>query len=184
MSERFSNKATFYDLFCYWISGFSLLGVILLYGCAFFPQHSKLLLGWLELSKWSYFVVVVLGYVSGHLANALSSLIVEQWLFHRALLKKKSPFAKAQQDISIPDSGILPPAKARAKVMIASFESMFGYNPTDDSRRELRLIAQKYLGGVPMSGMNYMAYYGLNRVLFVIRAGIHPGFSRSDGGIF
>lgn len=75
---------------------------------------------------------------------------------------------KELQYISQPDGVVQTSSKARAKVMIASFESVFGYKPSDDVRRELRLIAQKYLGGVPTRGMNYMAYYGLNRVLFVV----------------
>ena len=144
------------------------MGVLLLYWYAFYPHTCKLILGWMETSKWSYLVVVVLGYVLGHLANALSSLIVEHWLFFGPLHKIKSPFAKALRDATLPDSGIQSSSKTREKVMISSFEELFGYKPNKDSRRELRLIAQKYLGGIPPSGMNYMAYYGLNRVLFVV----------------
>lgn len=168
MSGQLSNKATFYDLFCYWISGFAFMGVLFLYWYAFYPDTCRLMSVWVESSKWSYFVVAVLGYVSGHLANALSSLVVEHWLFRGALLKIKNPFSKALRDAVSPDSVISHSAKTRARVMISSFEELFGYKPGEDSRRELRLIAQTYLGGIPPSGMNYMAYYGLNRVMFLL----------------
>ena len=84
------------------------------------------------------------------------------------LSKIKNPFSKALRDVVSTDSGISPSSKNRARVMVSLFEDLFGYKPDEDSRRELRLIAQTYLGGIPPIGMNYMAYYGLNRVMFVL----------------
>lgn len=166
MSSTLSNRATFYDLFCYWISGFAFLGVGLLYLYAFCQDRAQALFFWMEVSKWSYFVVVVIGYMAGHLANALSSLLVEQTFAKKQISRLKHPFSNVIDAIN-PAAEIPSSVREKAKEMHQAFEQIFGYKPCDDSRRELRLIAQTHFGGEPPSGMNYMAYYGLNRVLFV-----------------
>ncbi len=166
MSSTLSNRATFYDLFCYWVSGFAFLGVGLLYLYAFCPGKAQVLFSWMEASKWSYFVVVILGYIAGHLANALSSLLVEHTFARKHLSRMKHPFAGVI-DAMNPETEIPSSIRDKAKAMYETFEHIFGYRPCEDSRRELRLIAQARFGGEPPAGMNYMAYYGLNRVLFM-----------------
>ena len=166
MSSTLSNRATFYDLFCYWISGFAFLGVGLLYLYAFCQDMAKALFSRMGESNWSYFVVVIIGYMLGHLANAFSSLLVEHTFAERYISRMKHPFSSVIDAIN-PAAETPPSVRERAKCMHEAFEQIFGYRPCEDSRRELRLIAQTHFGGEPPSGMNYMAYYGLNRVLFV-----------------
>lgn len=159
MFNTIANRATFYDVIGYLVPGAIFLGVAWLYWYQFIDGES---------AKWAakhmlknVFVtslaIAAIGYVSGHLVNAVSSLLLEKWIF-------KKPFANAKKW----HERALEKNPARANAIQRNVDSEFHVTMADLTTFDMRIRMEEMMPNATITGFSFLSFYGMSRTLALL----------------
>lgn len=168
MLESLVARARFYDITGYWIPGNITLGIIWLYARVF---------GWVELSSkaisfvgdhWlasTILVFVVGGYAVGHLANAISKLLIEKIAFATAYKKNADWLSRIQERNG-----------DKEKEIMKRFGVKFNYTPTSyiAAGSVIQGWAEQNLPAPSMTTFRFLCFYGMNRTLAILTLAMIP----------
>ena len=159
MLNTLSSRATFYDVIGYLVPGVIFLGIGWLYWYQFIDDES---------AKWivkhmlkNVFVtslaIVAIGYVLGHLVNAVSSLLLEKCLF-------KKPFANAKKWYE----RALEKNPTRASAIQRNVDLEFHVAPADLTTFDMRIRMEEMMPNATITGFSFLSFYGMSRTLALL----------------
>jgi hypothetical protein len=160
MFNNLTSRATFYDVTGYLIPGILSIGIgwatCYIYGGRVVLDETVVVLGKMG-GVVTALILVAIGYVCGHLLNALSSAIYEKWLF-------KGFFAKAkdwQSRLSIN-------GKSREIRICSRAKMLYGVDVQDLQGFDLRIRAEEKMPQSFVTGFCFLSFYGMCRTLSFI----------------
>lgn len=158
MLNTLSSRATFYDVIGYLVPGIIALGI----GWLWLLMIDQCSARWIanEIMRHGFYsalCVIAIGYVVGHLVNALSSLLIEKHLF-------KTQFAKARQWYDRMRETY--PAKAR--VVVDNVKAELDLEVTELSAFDIRIRMEEKMPSATVTGFSFLSFYGMSRTLALL----------------
>ena len=160
MFNNLTSRATFYDVTGYLMPGILSIGI----GwatCYIYGGHVVLDETITVLSKMggvvTTLVLIAVGYVCGHLLNALSSAFYEKWLLKKYFIKAKDWQSR------LPRYG-----KSRESMISIRAKAIYGVDVDDLQSFDLRIRAEEKLAQSFVTGFCFLSFYGMCRTLSLI----------------
>lgn len=157
MFNNLTSRATFYDVTGYLIPGIIALGIG--WATCFIYVGNSFLNGTITtLSKLggvvTTLVIIAVGYVCGHLLNAISSALIERWW-----LKRRFVIAKDWQTrLSVKGS-------VREAIIRSRARAVFGVDIDELKSFDLRIRAEEKMPQSFVTGFCFLSFYGMCRTL-------------------
>jgi len=160
MFNNLTSRATFYDVTGYLMPGILSIGI----GwatCYIYGGRVVLYETITVLSKMggvvTTLVLIAVGYVCGHLLNALSSAFYEKWLLKNYFIKAKDWQSR------LPRYG-----KSRESMIAIRAKAIYGVDVDDLQSFDLRIRAEEKLPQSFVTGFCFLSFYGMCRTLSLI----------------
>ena len=159
MYNSLGVRATFYDVIGYLIPGMLMLCIGWSWWYACVDCESAIRFAKL-LSNHAFLTTILLcaiGYVIGHLANSISSLILEKWIFKNQFLNAKKWLNRAKA------------ANAeRAKTISENALTEFRVSAEALSSFDLRIYMEEKMPNATITGFSFLSFYGMSRTLALL----------------
>ncbi len=160
MFNNLTSRATFYDVTGYLIPGILSIGIgwttCYIFGGRVVLDETVTVLGKMG-GVVTTLVLIAVGYVCGHLLNALSSAVYEKWLLKSSFNKAKNWQNRLSQY-----------GKSRESMISFRAKAIFGVDVTDLQSFDLRIRAEERLPQSFVTGFCFLSFYGMCRTLSLI----------------
>lgn len=159
MYNSLGVRATFYDVIGYLIPGVLMLciGWAWWYTCIDNETARWLAIFILKHGFLATLLLCAGGYVTGHLANSISSLILEKWIFKKKFLTAKKWLERAKS------TNI-----GRATKISENANSEFGIPAETLSSFDLRIHMEEKMPNATITGFSFLSFYGMSRTLALL----------------
>lgn len=159
MINTLSSRATFYDVIGYLVPGLIAIGVGWLWCYVFVDEASavqvvKLMTAHALLAT---FIMLAGGYVTGHLVNSLSSLILEKKVFNGRFKKSKDWISRVKATDEKRFEAIKASANAEFHIPVESL-GVF----------DIRIRMEERMPNTTITGFSFLSFYGMSRTLALL----------------
>lgn len=158
MLNTLSSRATFYDVIGYLVPGGIALGVGWLW--LLMIDYDSAIWGMQLIARYGFravLCIVAVGYVAGHFVNAMSSLLLEKFLF-------KKRFAKAKQWYE----RVVAKCPAKAKLIAENVRQEFKLDVTALSAFDMRIRMEESMPNATVTGFSFLSFYGMSRTMALL----------------
>ena len=159
MLNTISSRATFYDITGYLIPGVATIGLGILYVAAFLgPGSACFILGCISGNKLiSSILIIAVGYIVGHLMNALSSAILEKSLCAKEFSAAKMWYRR-----------VLHKSPTRAAAINDGVKEDFGISDEELTTFDMRIRMEELMPRTSITGMSFLSFYGMSRTICLL----------------
>lgn len=160
MLSTISSRATLYDVVGYLVPGCLAIGIGWLWLFVFDSATAIVLVRKvLAHSLAASLCITTLGYIAGHLANSVSSVLLERLVFKRRFERAKRWHERMSTES--------PERLARvAEIVRAEFGK--GLQPQKLTAFDLLIRMEEKFPNTVVSGFSFLSFYGMNRTLAMI----------------
>ena len=158
MLNTLSSRATFYDVIGYLVPGVISLGIGWLW--LFMLDHDFAIWCARLMARHGFYALLCMaavGYVAGHFVNAMSSLLLEKFVF-------KKRFAKAKQWYE----RVVAKCPAKAKLIAENVKREFKLDVTALSAFDMRIRMEESMPNATITGFSFLSFYGMSRTMALL----------------
>ena len=158
MLNTLSSRATFYDVIGYLVPGAIALSVGWLW--LFMLDHDFAIWSAQLMARHGFcalLCIVAVGYVAGHLVNAMSSLLLEKFVFRKRFAKAKQWYER-----------VAAKCPAKAKLIAENVRQEFKLDVAALSAFDMRIRMEESMPNATITGFSFLSFYGMSRTMALL----------------
>ena len=159
MLNTLSSRATFYDVIGYLFPGILSLGTGWLWWYVFVDIDSAMRIARLMINHGllATFFMLAGGYVTGHLANSISSALLEKVIFKTKFRTAKKWLDRAKSTNA-----------DRARRIEANAQTEFKVSAEALTSFDMRIRMEEKMPNATITGFSFLSFYGMSRTLALL----------------
>lgn len=159
MMNTLSSRATFYDVIGYLVPGLIAICVAWLWCFVFVDAIWSIRLAKLMTTHAlvSTFIMLAGGYVTGHLVNSVSSLLLEKRLFKDRFERAKDWISRVKEN-----------NQKRYEVIKNNVSDEFHIPPESLGMFDMRIRMEECMPNATITGFSFLSFYGMSRTLALL----------------